>query len=829
MINLSSTPMLTSSGQMASAGYVYDTGTMSWVPSTASGGSGPSANVNVTNTSLAVTQLGTWTVNTTGLTDAQLRASPVPVSLTSTTVTGTVAISAASLPLPTGAASESTLSLINGKIPAQGQAAMAASLPVVIASNQTGVPVTGTFWQTTQPVSIASMPTTPVTGPLTDTQLRASAVPVSLTSTTITGTVAATQSGTWNIGSITTLPSLAAGSAIIGKVGIDQTTPGTTNKVSIGSDGVVGIGTSLPAGSALIGNVGITGTATTSDTHTTAAAPLSVRLSDGAAFYNASGGAGGNLATAAKGATTAGNPTSENTSADLQSLHVRVTNTTLAATQSGTWNIGSITTLPALVAGSAIVGKVGIDQTTPGTTNKVSIGSDGTVAINAALPAGAATIGAVNINGTVPVSLASTTITGSVAVTGPLTDTQLRASAVPVSLGSTTVSNTVAISAASLPLPTGAASETTLAALNTKVPAQGQALMAASLPVVIASNQSTVPVSLTSTTITGSVAVTGPLTDTQLRASAVPVSLTSTTITGTVAATQSGTWNIGSITTLPSLPAGANTIGNVIVIGQAASGAANAGNPVKIGGVFNTTQPTVTNGQAVDAQSTARGAQIVATGVDTFNVNVSNGSLAVTGPLTDTQLRASAVPVSLSSTTITGSVAVTGPLTDTQLRASAVPVSLTSTTITGTVAATQSGTWNIGSITTLPALVAGSAIIGKVGIDQTTPGTTNKVSIGTDGIVSTKTALTPSAPATASVGVASASAVAANSSRKGLIITNLSNNIVSLGLGATAVLNSGISLSPYGTWSMDEFSFCTSAVNAIAGAAASTISIQEFA
>jgi len=76
-------------------------------------------------------------------------------------------------------------------------------------------------------------------------------------------------------------------------------------------------------------------------------------------------------------------------------------------------------------------------------------------------------------------------------------------------------------------------------------------------------------------------------------------------------------------------------------------------------------------------------------------VTVGNASLAVTGPLTDTQLRAAAVPVSLASTTITGSVAVTGPLTDTQLRASAVPVSLASTTITGTVAATQSGTWTV--------------------------------------------------------------------------------------------------------------------------------------
>ena len=68
------------------------------------------------------------------------------------------------------------------------------------------------------------------------------------------------------------------------------------------------------------------------------------------------------------------------------------------------------------------------------------------------------------------------------------------------------------------------------------------------------------------------------------------------------------------------------------------------------------------------------------------------------------------------------------------------PVSLTSTTITGTVAATQSGTWNIGAITTLPSIPAGSAVIGKVSVDQTTPGTTNLVSIGTNGTVNPTTA-----------------------------------------------------------------------------------------
>lgn len=230
-----------------------------------------------------------------------------------------------------------------------GQKTMAASLPVAIASDQSAVPVSGT--------------------------------------------VAATQSGTWNIGSLTTLPALVAGTAIIGKVGIDQTTPGTTNKVDIGNTGTVAatqsgtwnIGTittltgitnvvhvddnagsltvddggssisiddnggsvtidapvGTPAfvrisnGTAAVDTLPVSGTfwqatqpvsiasmpstpvtgtfwqatqpvsgpltdaqlrataVSVSDTHTTAAAPLAVRLSDGTNFYNASGGGGG--------------------------------------------------------------------------------------------------------------------------------------------------------------------------------------------------------------------------------------------------------------------------------------------------------------------------------------------------------------------------------------------------------------------------------------------------------------------------------------------------------------------------------------------------------
>jgi hypothetical protein len=53
-----------------------------------------------------------------------------------TALTGTLAISAASLPLPTGASTEATLSTLNGKVPALGQALAAASTPVVLTAIQ---------------------------------------------------------------------------------------------------------------------------------------------------------------------------------------------------------------------------------------------------------------------------------------------------------------------------------------------------------------------------------------------------------------------------------------------------------------------------------------------------------------------------------------------------------------------------------------------------------------------------------------------------------------------------------------------------------------------
>lgn len=94
---------------------------------------------------------------------------------------GTVAVSAATLPLPTGAATEATLSTLNGKVAACNTGAV-----VVASGSITAVQPTGSNLH----VAVDSMPTT-----------------------TVTGTVAATQSGTWNITNVSGTVSLPTGAA----------------------------------------------------------------------------------------------------------------------------------------------------------------------------------------------------------------------------------------------------------------------------------------------------------------------------------------------------------------------------------------------------------------------------------------------------------------------------------------------------------------------------------------------------------------------------------------------------------------------------------------
>lgn len=143
--------------------------------------------------------------------------------------------------------------------------------------------------------------------------------------------------------------------------------------------------------------------------------------------------------------------------------------------------------------------------------------------------------------------------------------------------------------------------------------------------------------------------------------------------TGTATITIKETLNTRMVTIGDALPTGANVIGGVTqsgswtvqqgtppwtVQGDSASGASKGGNPVQIGGVFNTTQPTVTTGQAVEAQSTARGSLIVATGIDNFTIAPLTNTSIVKAQLQDNagtaitvgqKVMASSVPVVIAS------------------------------------------------------------------------------------------------------------------------------------------------------------------------------------
>lgn len=101
-------------------------------------------------------------------------------------------------------------------------------------------------------------------------------------------------------------------------------------------------------------------------------------------------------------------------------------------------------------------------------------------AVSLPLPTGAST-SANQVTANASLASIDSKLTSPLAVTGPLTDAELRATAVPVSVSS-------------LPLPTGAATEATLASLDSKFNTLGQKTSANSAPVVLASDQSAIAV-----------------------------------------------------------------------------------------------------------------------------------------------------------------------------------------------------------------------------------------------------------------------------------------------------------------------------------------------
>lgn len=240
---------------------------------------------------------------------------------------------------------------------------------------------------------------------------------------------------------------------------------------------------------------------------------------------------------------------------------------------------------------------------------------------------------------------------------------------------------TMAVSAATLPLPTGASTSalqttgnTSLSSIDTKTPALGQGLMAASVPVTIASNQSAVPVSGTVTSNAGTGTMTvGQATGTNLHT----VIDNTVTVSGTVTANVAGTVPVSAVA-LP-LPSGAATETTLARLPIAQSSTLVGTFGVLSQGAVTTAAPTYTTGVT-----------------NPLSLNLAGG-LRVDGSGVTQPVSAATLPLpsgAMADATFTGRINTQGQKTMAASTPvvlasdqSAIPVTLTSTTVTGTVLA----------------------------------------------------------------------------------------------------------------------------------------------
>jgi hypothetical protein len=257
----------------------------------------------------------------------------------------------------------------------------------------------------------------------------------------------------------------------------------------------------------------------------------------------------------------------------------------------------------------------------------------------------------------------------------------------------------------------------------------GQATMANSAPVVIASDQSSIPVNDNggSITVDGTVAVsnfpaTQPISGTVTVQQATAGNLNATVV-GSVSATQSGTWNINDISGTISLPTGAAT--------ETTLSAVNTKIP---SGLTVTSTRLLVDGSGVTQPISGT---VAATQSGTWNINNISGTISLpTGAATETTLSTlnGKVPANLTVSAtrllvdgsgvtqpVSGTVNanISGSISNTSFAVTQATAANLNATVVGTgtfaVQAAQSGTWNVG-------LNAGTNYVGRV---RLTDGTTD--------------------------------------------------------------------------------------------------------
>lgn len=164
---------------------------------------------------------------------------------------------------------------------------------------------------------------------------------------------------------------------------------------SLGAGGglkIDGSGTALPVSGTMTANIGTSGSLaleTGGNLATLAGAVSSSKVAVKAASGDFADGAIATMGAKADAKSTATDTTAitamqvwKQISASVQAIATSIAGTltvaTHAVTQSGTWNV---TVNAAIAAGTNLLGKVGFDQTTPGTTNAVSIAQLGSTTI----------------------------------------------------------------------------------------------------------------------------------------------------------------------------------------------------------------------------------------------------------------------------------------------------------------------------------------------------------------------------------------------------------------------------------------------------------------
>ena len=542
-------------------------------------------------------------------------------------------------------------------------------------------------------------------------------------------------------------------------VKIDQTTPGTTNGVQINA--------ALPTGFNIVGKVGIDQTTpgTTNGVQVVAALPVGA---------NTIGSVGLNT-----GSNVVGKFTIDQTTPGTTNL-VQVGGSLPAGANSiGTVVLGAGAASVGLVglnSGSNLVGKFSIDQTTPGTTNGVQI--------NAALPTGTNSIGNVGVNGTYNASIINIPVSLSTGQSAPLqvdnfgslhtstldvlnyqsqilmtgggsTTNNLNGQGVTtVQISGTftgtisfvaTIDNTSFFPVNAYPVGGGAPVTATTVIGQWRINTSGYSKVR-----VVGTAGGTGTSILTLESSVGSTAFDAPG-----YATGTPIYTNlnaGTNIVGKVGIDQTTPGTTNGVQVNAALPIGTNSIGNIGTVATVTTVTAvtaitnalptglnslgtvglNAGTNI-VGNIrVDQTTPGTTNGVQITGPGASNGSPL-------FTSLASTSVGAVVGSPSFTQLTAGSAKV--------GQVAIdqTTPGTTNGVQVNAaLPTGTNSIGNIATVAAVTAitnalptGANSIGSVglnagvNTIGSVInaAGSALIGKVGIDQTTPGTTNGVQV----------------------------------------------------------------------------------------------------